>query len=202
MTSNRFSHLCLHKPPLKSIGHRHSPAFLSSPNLLLPTALTTPGVLPFDAGFTREPSWHNYLEPCSADNAIICQQMSRAVPAWGCLDHTWQNQVVTFMPSNQIQTIELSRTKNGSSSPQLSWLHIEIQIEATKVAENYLKTKCLCPISWAKKELNMFSPSLLETNYNIPCTSFHWGVCSWQVCLLDSQNVIIVSNQWVGQRLS
>lgn len=138
------------------MGHRHSAAFLSSPNRLLPTALTTPGVLPSNAGFTRESSWHNYPQPHGADNAIICQQMSWAVPAWGCLDHILQNQVVTPVPSKQTQTVGLSMTQKGSASLQLSCPHTEIQIETTKVAGKYLKTKCLCPISLDKRSWKCF----------------------------------------------
>ena len=131
--SQWFSHMCLHKPPLKSMGHRPSAALPRKPILLLPTAQTIPGLLPSDTRFTGESSSHNYPPPCSADNAIICQQMSEAVPAWGCLDHIWQNQIITCMPPNQMQ-MELSVTLNGSMFFfWLSCLHTEIHIEATKV---------------------------------------------------------------------
>lgn len=142
--------------PTEVDGPQAFSCFPRSPNRLLPTALTTPGVLPSDAGFTRESSWHNYPQPRGADNAIICQQMSWAVPAWGCLDHVLQNQVVTPVPSNQTQTVGLSMTQKGSASLQLSCPHTEIQIEATKVAGKYLKTKCLCPISLAKRSWRCF----------------------------------------------
>lgn len=50
-----LSHLCLHKLSVKLMGHRHSAALPCSPILLIPTALTSPRVLPSDARFTREP---------------------------------------------------------------------------------------------------------------------------------------------------
>lgn len=161
MTLSRFSHLCLHKPPLKTMGHRHSAALSCSPNLLLPTAQSTPGVLPSDAEFTRELSWHNYPQPCSADNAIICQQMSWVVLVWGCLDHTRQNRVVTFVPSNQTQTIEFSITQKGGAQFSLAFLSTYWNSDRNhRGSRKYLKTKCLCPMSAAKKSCTCFVEAL------------------------------------------
>lgn len=60
------------------------------------------------------------------------------------------------LPSNQTQAVEVSMSQKGSASLQLSCPHTEIQIEATKVAGKYLKTKCFCPISSAKRSWRCF----------------------------------------------
>lgn len=187
--------------PLKAMGHRHSAAFLRSPNQFLPTALTTPGVLPSDAGLTRESSWHNYPQPRCADNAIICQQMSGAVPAWGCLDHILQNQVVTPVPLNQTQTVGLSVTQEGSASLQLSCTQTEIQMEATKAAGKYLKTKRLCPVSLTKRSWRCFVQVSWKPVLIFPAHLFTQGCvpgATWQVCIPEGQNLTIRSSQWVG----
>jgi hypothetical protein len=107
-----LSHLCLHKPPLKLMGHRHSAALPCSPILLLPTAQTTPGVLPSDTRFTREP-YHTI----TLNHAALTMQS--AVSKWpkqllhGAVWTPQQNQVVTRMPSNQRRTIALCVTQNS-----------------------------------------------------------------------------------------
>ena len=79
---------------------------------------------------------------------------------------------LTFMPSNQMQTTELSITQNGSTVfLYLSCTHSEIHAEASEAEGKYLQTKRFCPTSLIT-DLNLFYRRLLETNYSISCTFF------------------------------
>lgn len=83
---------------------------------------------------------------------------------------------------------------------RLSCPHTEIQIEAAKVEGKYLKTKCLCPISLAKKSWTGFVESSWKPIIIFPAHLFTEECVPgaiWQVCVLESQHSITLSSQWI-----
>lgn len=152
-------------------GHRQRATGPCNPALLFSTAQMTPGICLLVPGLQGSHQHH----PVTLSHAALTVQSPVSKWAeWFLREAVWailgKIRWLTFMPSNQMQTVELSMTQNGSTVFSVFPAHI-LRFTQKPQRKRGNISRCFCPISLIK-DLNLFYRRLLETNYNISCTFF------------------------------